>query len=116
SKHFYIICLGLILFSACKEEESITPRNYPFVNRLGVHTIDETGASIDFEILQEGRASITGYGVEYLESARHGDIHYEPPYLKIELPGAPSPSKETIRIDYDMVMATEYVARPFVHS
>ena len=105
-----------MIFASCQQEEMVTPRNYPFVISLGVHSIDNTGASVDFEILKEGKAAITSYGLEFLESSEFQFGNATKPYFIVEKSGVPSSEKETVRIDNNLIEGSEYVVKPFVRS
>jgi hypothetical protein len=111
-----ILAVAVIFFFSCKEEDAITPRNYPFIKTLDVHSIDETGASIDFEIAEKGNSVMNSFGVEYIESSRFEDIHNTLPPVQIEKTGTPPNTIETLRIDYDLVVGREYAVRPFVKT
>tara|TARA_R110002020_G_scaffold203592_8_gene407394 strand:+ start:3070 stop:4821 length:1752 start_codon:yes stop_codon:yes gene_type:complete len=105
-----------MIFVSCQQEEMVTSRNYPFVISLGTHTIDGTGASVDFEVLDEGKIAITSYGVEYFESSEFQTGNNTNPISIIEKTGIPSSEIETIRIDYDLIVGKEYIAKPFVNA
>lgn len=105
-----------MIFASCQQEEMVTPRNHPFIISLGVHSIDVTGASIDMEILKQGEAAITSYGVEYLESSEFQYGNDTRPYFTVENSGVPQSDKVTVRIDNDLIAGNEYIVKPFVRS
>lgn len=111
-----LIWICLMIFASCQQEEMVTPRNYPFIISLGVHSIDETGASVDIEILKEGKTTITSYGLEFLESSEFQYGNQTKPFFTVEKSGVPSSEKETVRIDIDLIAGSEYVVKPFVRS
>lgn len=103
-----------ILFFSCQEEEVVSQRNYPFVESLGITDINQTGVTVNFEILKNGRASIDEYGVEFLEAdlAKSGEPNLV--FLKSSQSGAPDDSRVEWRISYDLFDNEEYVVKPFV--
>lgn len=103
------------LLLGCKEEEIITTRNYPFIQSLQIHSIDNTGASFDFEIIKSGSGIISSYGVEFRE-VLSGLNNRDSENYKIEQQGAPSSNLISFRITHDLVNGVEYMVLPFVRS
>lgn len=103
------------LLLGCREEEIISERNYPFIKSLQIHSIDNTGASFDFEIIKTGNGNISSFGVEFREvqaNINFGDAEN----YKIEQQGAPTGNLVSFRITHDLVNGVEYLVLPFVRS
>ncbi|EAZ82809.1 Kelch repeat-containing protein [Algoriphagus machipongonensis] len=111
-----ILIAFLAFFSACQQDEAITPREYPFIESKEIKNIDETGAIVDFEILKGGKSSIDSYGVEYLESSAFGNVYIPTEYLSFEIEGAPVENFISFKIKYDLLKGIEYYVKPFVKS
>ena len=116
NKKLIIFIASISLLSACQQEETITPREYPFVESIDISSIDETGAFINFEVLKEGRAAIESYGVEYLESSAFDNIYLPKEYLVLETQGVPSGNMISYKLKYDLEKGIEYYVKPFVRS
>lgn len=101
-------------FFSCQEEEFISQRDYPFVRPIEVHSIDETGASISFEIVKEGKNPITAYGAEYLEKDLANSEFWEYAYLVKYVNEIPEASTLSVRVSSDLLPGQTYVIKPFV--
>ncbi|TDQ15171.1 hypothetical protein DFQ04_3057 [Algoriphagus boseongensis] len=111
-----LVSLGLLwAFFACEQEEFITQRDYPFVESVGISDLNETGVTVNFEILKSGNSSIDAYGLEFIE-ARKLTNGSSGEFEKIIESKAPSENVISIRIAYDLIDKEEYVVRPFVSS
>lgn len=103
------------LLLGCREEEIISERNYPFIKSLQIHSIDNTGASFDFEIIKTGNGNISSYGVEFREVQANFNFGDAENY-KIVQQGAPTGNLVSFRITHDLVNGVEYLVLPFVRS
>ena len=101
---------------SCEKEEFITSRDYAFLESINVGDVDETGATVNFEILKYSGASISEYGVEYLdeESVKYGGSN--PGFIKLSENGPPSGPLISMRIKYDLLNNRSYLVRPYVKS
>lgn len=115
TKQLIFIAISSFLFS-CQQEETITPREYPFVESIDINSIDETGAFVNFEVIKEGRSTIDSYGVEYLESNATNNPYLSKEYLVLETQGTPSDHLISFKLKYNLENGKEYFVRPFVRS
>ncbi|MBN3582163.1 hypothetical protein JYB64_07170 [Algoriphagus aestuarii] len=115
-KKLFIFIASISLLSACQQEEAITPREYPFVESIQVSSINETGATVEFEILKAGKSSVESYGIEYVENYDYTGNNTPKDYVIQEFSGSPSSEKISARISYDLLSNKEYLVKPFVRS
>lgn len=113
-KRLFLLAALSVLF-ACEQEEFITQRDYPFVHSIGVSDLNDTGVTVNFEILKNGNGAIDEHGLEFIESYKT-EYGQNPEFYKISESGAPSSSLVTIRISNDLRDKVEYLVRPFVKS
>lgn len=105
--------IGLVFLLSCTEEEHISTRDYPFIESISAQSSEEGGATVGFEILKSGKATITSYGVEYSEG-REGFEQGKSNNEKVEITGSPNSSKVTVNIKYELDKDKYYSLRPFV--
>lgn len=114
-KSIWYAIIAASIFFGCEQEEFISPRDYPFIESLGVTQINPNGATIEAEILKEGSSSITEYGVYFNMSI---DNPYAEPditdFQSVAISGKPDESIFSVRIDFDLVDQTNYFAKPYV--
>lgn len=109
------IIIGIFIQS-CSEDESFTRRNYPFVESLDIQLVDNTGASVTFNVRQNGTTANTVFGVEYTE-IQTGTVDEENRrYRSIEKTGTISDGIQSVRITHDLEAGQQYQVRPFVKS
>ena len=108
--------LGILLMVSCQYEDGFTPRVYPFIVTSRVNSIDESGATLDFELKDWGSGQIISYGVEFLETEHVENKHYEGEYYVRELKGKPDSKQVSIKLTSDLSPNTEYLAYPFVKT
>lgn len=101
---------------SCQYEDGFTPRAYPFIVTSSINSIDETGATLNFELKDWGTGQIISYGVEFLETENVENKFYEGEYYVRELRGEPESSQVSIKLSSDLVPDTEYFAYPFVKT
>lgn len=106
---YFIISLWLVI-GGCQLDSTVTERDYPLIKSLAVTEIDGTGATVEFEILKEGKASVDAYGVEYRSQAAYDNFTFTE-----ENTGSPK-SINRIRLKYDLVKDQVYVVTPFVRK
>ena len=105
-----VVILGIF---SCEKEEFITERGYPFLESISVSDVDETGATVNFEV-KSNAGAINEYGVEFVESHRVNTNYEEPVYYSISETGAPASGRLiSIRIDQMLVKNVNYSVRPF---
>ena len=116
-KSIYGIATAVVFFLiGCQHEETVSPRNYPFIQSIDVNSIDETGAIVEFEVLKEGKIAIESYGVEFLEESVFQQSNLPKEYLVIETQGAPGQELISYKLKYDLKPKVEYLVKPFVRS
>lgn len=111
----YILLICFACFS-CEVNESLTPRDYPFVETIGISSIDEMGSILDFEIKHFGSGQIISYGVEFLEKENFIIQNYEGGFYIHEIKGKPEGDQGSIKITHDLIPNVEYVAYPFIKT
>lgn len=111
----HIIWICIACFS-CEVNDSLSPRNYPFIETIGVSTIDQTGSVLDFEIKDFGTGQIMSYGVEFLEKENENTRFYEGGYYVHEINGKPEDDQVSIKITHDLIPNIEYIAYPFIKT
>jgi hypothetical protein len=104
----------VIILTGCYEEDILTSRDYAFIESIEVNSIDESGASLKFQILDRGLSPIESYGVEYLEKELFRNQFYTGQYLKKEIFSSPEQDNLTVRVETDLVPGVIYFAKPFV--
>lgn len=109
----FFVILGI--FSSCEKEVEITPRDYPFVESVGISDVDDEGATVNFEVRKNGTGTISEYGIEFIEATKVKYIE-NVKYLKISQSGLPSSPQISIRISYDLVKDEEYLVRPYAKT
>lgn len=117
-KNFHLLCivLGSTLLNACQNEDGFTPRSYPFILTQEANYIDETGATLEFEIKDWGLEEITSYGIEFLEIEHVENKYYEGEYYVRELKGKPESTQVSVKITSDLLLDTDYIAYPFMKT
>ncbi|TFV97487.1 hypothetical protein E4S40_02190 [Algoriphagus kandeliae] len=113
---FHLVTLLPLIFFGCQEAENFTPRDYSFIQSQEIHSVDASGATIDFNIIDPGIFPIVSYGVEYVEKELFERPFFEGPFLVEEVEGEPSSEALSIRMETDLISGVEYVARPFIKS
>jgi hypothetical protein len=109
----WILVVVFLGFFSCEEEEYISARSYPFLESISISNIDETGATVNFEV-KTNTSFVDEYGVEFVESYKVNPNFEEPVYYSISEIGAPPPSTLiSIRIDQILVKNVSYLVRPF---
>ncbi len=112
-----LYCLGLILvFTSCDVQDSITPRDYPFVETIGISSIDPTGAILDFRFQEFGKNEISSYGVDFIQLEETGNPNYQRESFTTELNGKPDEENVSVKISHDLIPGIKYTAFPFVRS
>ncbi len=111
--HLLTGLLMFLLFS-CEEEEFISQRDYPFIESIGVTKVDEKGATVEFEVLKNGRAPIDEYGLRFIESDKARYKHSDSEFYWLTKSGNPSAGPLVLRIDYDLVKDVNYLVKPYV--
>jgi hypothetical protein len=107
---FVIVMLG---FFSCEKEEFITDRGYPFLVTISVSDVDETGATVNFEV-KSNNGLIDEYGVEFIETYKVGPNHVDPVFYSISETRSPTPGRlVSVRIDQMLVKNVNYIVRPF---
>jgi hypothetical protein len=112
----WIWIVAILGIFSCEQEEFITNRGYPFLESISVSDVDETGATVNFEILKYSGASISEYGVEFLDEANVKYGGSDPDFMKISEKGPPSGPLISIRIKYDLLNDISYLVRPYAKS
>ena len=110
----YSLVLCLLGIFACEQVEEITQRDYPFVQSIGITDLDETGATVNFEIKKNGSGSISEYGIEYIDQKTLNSSDFEGKSLIVSKSGEPSGSLQSFRISYDLINQELYQVKPFV--
>lgn len=106
-----------IFFSlGCQEEEVISQRNYPFIETVQLRNLDENGVTIEAQLLKNGTAPISSYGVDYLESRYVENNYSEVDFITEEILGSPESELFSVRVESDLIAGEEYYAKPFVRS
>lgn len=108
---FALICL--ITLAGCNLDPHISERDYPIIRTLGSSEVNQTGASIDFEIVKESKSTITSYGVEYFDLSQPS-VPYPEWVFTEEISGKPSGNLGKVRLQYDLLKNENYIAVPFV--
>lgn len=108
-----IAALAIGSLAACEQLEEISTREYAFVESIGITDLDETGATVNFEVKQNGINPIDTYGVEFWRFTFAGDNSVR--RQKIFKTGTPESPMVDFRIAYDLLV-DDYVVRPFVSS
>lgn len=109
----YSLVFCLVGIFACEQVEELTQREYPFVESIGITDLDESGATVNFEIKKTGTAQIDSFGIEFWKFTFVGDQSNT--IQRIVKSGAPESLFQELRIEYDLLIG-EYVVRPFVSS
>ncbi|GAA0879463.1 hypothetical protein GCM10009119_24310 [Algoriphagus jejuensis] len=112
----WILVVGLVCLFACEQEEFISDRNYPFLESVSVSDVNETGVTVNFEILKHGGMGISEHGVEFIPANENDYPESHRKFDRVMKSGAPESSLISFRISYDLLAGREYVARPYVKS
>ena len=112
----WILAIAMLGIFSCEQEEFITDRGYPFLESISVSDVDETGATVNFEILKYSGASISEYGVEFLDEANVKYGGSNPEFMKISENGPPPGAMISMRIEYDLLNNISYLVRPYAKS
>lgn len=105
---YFIFGLWLVV-GGCQLDSTVTERDYPLIKSLTVSEIDDTGATVEFEILKKGKANVDAFGVKY--STLNSSLYRV--NSVVESSGNPN-SINRIRLSYDLVRGLEYQVVPFV--
>lgn len=106
-----IFIMLILVISSCGLEEDITLRDYPYLNMLGLTSLNDTGVTVDFEILKEGKVPISSYGVEYVNGP---EFSHESIFS--EKTGKPNSRKISYRLETDLILGVTYTIRPFIKA
>jgi hypothetical protein len=108
---FVLFCIGAL--AGCNIDPRISERDYPIIRTLGSTEVNQTGASIEFEIVKDSKATITSYGVEYFDLSQPS-VPYPEWVFTEEISGKPSGNLGKVRLQYDLLKNENYIAVPFV--
>lgn len=112
---FYCFVL-LLIFNSCDIQDSITPRDYPFVETVGISTIDQTGAIMEFKFREFGGNEFSSYGVDFIQLEQTGNPNYQRESFTTELTAKPNGENVSVKITHDLISGIKYTAFPFVRS
>ncbi|OOG76757.1 hypothetical protein [Algoriphagus sp. A40] len=108
----WIWMVAILGIFSCEQEEFITDRTYPFLESISVSDVDETGATVNFEV-KANAGAIDEYGLEYIETEKLKYNQDNPVYYTVSGTGSPGEALVAIRLEDRLVKGINYSVRPF---